>query len=295
MDIRELRSFCNVARLRSVSKAAKHLSLGQPTVTTHLKKLEDELSVVLFDRVKRPIRITSAGATLYQLAQPLVEGMDSLETEMRGVGEGGVIVVAATPVISHPLLRVVSTFRSTYPEVQILVKSRSLQQVVELVASGDVDLGLAPGPERHPELNFEGVFIYDRVLLTPLGHPLLDIPLISFKDIAAWPLLLMGLPNRTRALLEADFQRSGLRYQVIAELDSMDTIKRNVANGMGISIGPRVAVDPGDEKNLGIVSLVNLLPVEQAGVVTLKGKHQSSPVKGFIATLKERLRKEISG
>ena len=112
VEFRELQSFCDVARLRSMSKAADHLGLTQPRVTTHIKRLEEELGVVLFDRIKRPIRITSAGGTLYRLAKPLVDGMEALIKEMTEVGEGGVITVAATPVLSHPLLRVVSTFRA---------------------------------------------------------------------------------------------------------------------------------------------------------------------------------------
>ena len=151
-----------------------------------------------------------------------------------------------------------------------------------------------PGPERLPALQFDEVFVYDRVLLTPLEHPLLDLSYISFADIAKWPLLLMGLPNRTRGLLEAEFQRKSLSYQVIAELDSMDTIKRHVAIGAGISVGPRVAVDAGDEHQVGIVSLDHLFPQEHAGVVTLRGRYQPGRVQEFIGALKEGLREMVA-
>ncbi|MCI0846743.1 MAG: LysR family transcriptional regulator, partial [Chloroflexi bacterium] len=59
MELRQLVSFYHVAQLRSVSKAARTLGLGQPTVTTHLRKLEDEFEIILFDRIKRPILLTS--------------------------------------------------------------------------------------------------------------------------------------------------------------------------------------------------------------------------------------------
>ena len=90
MELRELRSFCVAARLRSISKAAEELDIGQPTVTTHVKKLEAELGTDLFDRVKRPIQLTLAGRTLFDLATPLLEGMDGLLTEnIRGQTIGG--------------------------------------------------------------------------------------------------------------------------------------------------------------------------------------------------------------
>ena len=63
MELREVTSFYHVALLRSVSKAARRLELGQPTVTTHLKKLEEEFGITLFDRIKRPIQLTSEGAS----------------------------------------------------------------------------------------------------------------------------------------------------------------------------------------------------------------------------------------
>ena len=73
MEIREIISFYHVARLRSVSKAAKYLEIGQPTVSTHLQKMEKEFGVTLFDRIKRPIQLTSDGVIFYDLAGPIVE------------------------------------------------------------------------------------------------------------------------------------------------------------------------------------------------------------------------------
>ena len=75
MELRELISFYHVARVRSVSKAARALELGQPTVTTHLRKLEDEFGITLFDRIKRPIQLTSEGVTLLELVTPVVSSV----------------------------------------------------------------------------------------------------------------------------------------------------------------------------------------------------------------------------
>ena len=82
MELREIISFYHVARLRSVSKAARKLELGQPTVTTHLRKLEGEFGIILFDRIKRPIQLTSEGTLFYELVTPIVESIDTLKTQM---------------------------------------------------------------------------------------------------------------------------------------------------------------------------------------------------------------------
>ena len=176
-----------------------------------------------------------------------------------------------------------------YPHVHVRIRSGHMEEVLAMVADGEVDMGIAPGPGRGPEFEFQGLFTYKRVLITPLGHPLLDEPLGSLDQIAKWPLILMGRFTYTRAMLEAEFRRHGLDYEIVVELDSMDMIKRYVALGMGVSVGPHLAIEPEDHEQLGVVSLDNLLPIEQAGIVTLRGKTLSSPAEKFIAVMKDTL------
>ena len=172
MDLRELKTFCTAARLRSISKAAEHLRLGQPTATTHIKKLEKELGVALFDRVKRPIQLTPAGSELLQRGSPLVEAMDSLVADIGTARDGGAVTVATTTdIMSHKLLSTVRAYRHVHPDVHMFLRSRRRQEVLELVESGAVDIGIIPGTERRLDMDFEGLFPYDRVLITPLHHP----------------------------------------------------------------------------------------------------------------------------
>lgn len=292
MELRELRSFCIAAQLRSISKAAEQLEVGQPTVTTHVKNLEKDLGKVLFDRVKRPIQLTLAGQKLFEMAAPLVEGIDALaaktsEEEM----EGPVSIAATHDIIPHTLLRVVKAFEAKYPHVLLRIRSDHRAEVLERVANLDSDIGIVPGPELGAAFDFEGMFGYERVLITPIGHPLLKTPLVSIDQIAQWPLILMGPYTTTRAMLESEFRRKGVSYEVVVELDSMDMIKRYVALGMGVSVGPRLAIDPGDQKTLGVVSLATLLPVEQAGVVTLRGRTLSTPAHNFLSVMRKTLAK----
>ena len=290
MDLRELRTFCMAAKLRSISKAAEYLDIGQPTATTHIKKLEGELNTLLFDRVKRPIQLTLMGASLARLATPLLEQIEALAaTTSQAEVEGPVSVVSTHDIIPHTLLEVVKNFRSLYPQVHLRIRSAPSTEVLNMVVEGEVDMGIVPGPERGTDFDFEGLFTYERVLITPLGHPLLNMPLNSIDQIVQWPLILMGPRTRTRTMLEQEFQQKGTPYEIVMELDSMDIIKRYVALGMGVSVGPRLALDPEDYQELGIISLANLLPVEQAGIVTLRGKTLSTPAKNFVSAMRSVL------
>ena len=290
MELRQLRSFSAAARLKSISRAANELEVGQPTVTTHIKKLEDELGVTLFDRVKRPIQLTLVGATLAELTTPLIKEIDSLAKDAAREEERGPVTIASTTeIIPQMLLEGVKVFQTTFPRAMVRIRSRRREDVLKLVESGEVDMGIVPGPERNPTLDFESVFGYERVLIAPKGHPIAQKPLISLDQIADWPLVLMGPSTHTRTVLENEFRRKGFLWEVVVELDSMDIIKRYVAEGMGISVGPRLSLEPGDEKQLEILSLTALMPMEQAGIVTLRGKSLSVPARNFITLFKRTM------
>ena len=296
MEIRELRSFCMAARLRSISRAAERLGIGQPTVTTHIKKLEGELNTVLFDRVKRPIQLTLAGRRLSELATPLVEGIDGLADTTAEAEERGPVVLAATPdIIPHTLLRVVRVFLARYPHIHLTIKSATRVQVSQMISEGEADIGIIQHYDRDESFAFEGLFVYERVLITPLDHPLASQPVESLGQIAHYPLILMSEGTHTRDLLESELKRRGVNYEIVVDLDSMDMIKRYVALGMGVSVGPRLAIDPEDDEVLGVVSLAHILPVEQGGIITLKGKRLSKPTQRFITVMRDVLSIGVPG
>ena len=290
MELRELRSFCTAAKAGGISKAALELGLGQPTVTTHIRKLEEEMGSALFDRSKRPIRLTPSGAALVDLAAPLVEGIDDLVESTTLAEQESLITVATTnDMVAHTLLRTVTVFLNRHSHTRLRIRAAYMDEIIELVQTGEMDLGLIPYPGRSEELDFTGLFAYERVLITPLGHPLLQEEVVTFEQIAEWPLILRGGMTLTRSMLESEFKRRGLSYEVLVELDGMDIIKRYVALGMGISVGPRLAIEPEDERSLGIINLANLLPIEQAGILTLRGKTLSTPAQLFIQVMRDTL------
>ena len=288
MELRELKSFVIAARFRSISKAANELGLGQPTVTTHIKKLEKELNMVLFDRVTRPIRLTLSGQTIFDLSQPLLDGLDSLAVRTSEAEERGPVTVASTPdIIPHTLLRVVKVFNTLYPNVYLRIQSATRTEVIGMVRIGEVDAGIIQHPDRGEDLHFEPLFLYERVLIAPKGHELLSAPMTSLDAIVQYPLILMARGTYTRHILEEQLQKKGLHYEVIMELDSMDMIKKFVTIGMGVSVGPRLAIEEEDLDHLGMVSLANFLPVDQAGLITLPGKTLSTPANQFISVLRD--------
>ena len=274
MELRELRSFVTAARLRSVSRAAEALDIGQPAVSTHIKKLERELRTRLFDRVKRPILLTHAGERLAALAAPLIEDFDGLaESTARAESEAPVTIVSTPTLVSHFLIRALSGFRAQNPHVRLRLRSRLRPDVARMVAEGEADFGIVPGFPNDSDLEFDSVFPYEWMLIAPAGHPLLDEPIASLEAIAVNPLVLMEPQTNTRIGLESALQRRGLRYEIAVELDSMDNVKRYVELGHGVSVVPRVVLEPEDRHLLGVTTVSHLLPTELAGIIRLRGRN----------------------
>ena len=292
MELRQLLSFYHVARLRSVSKAARTLELGQPTVTTHLRKLEDEFAITLFDRIKRPILLTSEGSILLELVTPVVQAVDTLKTQMNYSERRGSFVVGAYPdLVTHHLPPGIQAFSKNYPDVRIQLLARPYTPLLRLVRSGEIDLAFtAPPPLDDQSLDFQELFSFDVVLMTPLGHPLLDKEKIALKDLTPWPLILSGPESLTRQKVDQELRNQGVSCDVVLSLDDTTSIKRYVETGMGVALCADFTLHQQDHDRLGVVRLDHIFESSVIGVCTLKGKFLGQAVRNFIEVLSDEMR-----
>ena len=295
MEFRELRTFCAVARLGSISAAARALDLGQPAATKHLKKLEEEVGVDLLLRGKRPIQLTAAGTVLLEMAGPLVEGMGALETFRFDLQQASPVTIASTAVlIAQALPGPVRSFRQKHPGHLLRLWPRNESEILTMVASGEADLGIIPTADVPVGFDFSPLFTIHRVLIAAKDHPVTDLSEITYSGLARWPLVMLGARSRTRRLVDDAFQRRGISYELAVETDSAEAIKMYVAGGQGISILPNIALSAGDAADLDILPLSNLMPDDLVGVVTLRGRPVTQMAQDFIEEL-ESLKGNAAG
>ena len=144
--LRQLRVFCHAARLGSITRAAQHLGLSQPSVSIHVRELEHEFEAVLFDRGSFGISLTEAGERLYALAEPLVEGMERMfahfaeriEEDLTGRVEIAASVAGAALVLPPSIKRL----RDRYPGVRVRVRNHTLGEGMALLRAGEVEFVL---------------------------------------------------------------------------------------------------------------------------------------------------------
>jgi len=278
-----------VARLRSMSKAAAVLDTTQSTISKRVQRLEQLLNLQLVDRQTRPIGLTVEGRTFQRLASGFLESVDSLTQNAR---EHRHVSLAVTPIfISHGLVPVVGAFRAAYPEWQLSVMTAATPATAHLLRDGSVDVWLTvtgPGSRAQEtgDVAYEPFFAAERMLIVPKGHPLSQRPLTSLAEIGQYPLITRGPDTPTRALLEEAFERAGVDYHIVLELDDMDAVKRYVAYGLGISIVMQNLIDPEDTRSLAIVPLAKFMPPLELSIATLRGRPLTEPARRFIEVLK---------
>ena len=288
MQTQHIVSFYHVARLRSITKAADIQGLAQPTVTSHLKKLEGELGFSLFDRIKRPIMLTSDGAAVLEMIGPIVNGLSALKIHADSQGRDVSLTIAAyADLVLHYLPQVIQRFRTEYPNVHIRLLARHHGEMIQMARSGEVDLALSTTQNvLDSSLDFMDLFTSSTMMLTPLGHELLEQQPVRLEDISKWPLILYGPNTILRTRLERAFREQGIDYEMVMEMDNVEYAKRYVRIGMGISFCSNLSLEPEDYDTLGIADVDHLFSNVTIGMYTLKGKFQGTSVRNFIDSLR---------
>lgn len=158
-------------------------------------------------------------------------------------------------------------------------------------------MAVVHAPERENQtLAFEKLFDAPFMLITPIGHPLLDEPEPSLESICRWPLILPSQHSYTRHFFEQALRARALKYQVALEMEHSELVRRYVEIGMGVGFTVTQEFDPRyeDEGKIGVIDLGHLFAPVQIGVATLSGKHLSRGAHEFIEDLQEAARKAQS-
>jgi DNA-binding transcriptional LysR family regulator len=291
--LKPLRAFCQVARLGSVSRAAEALFLSQPAVTLQLQALERELGMTLFERIGRRFSLSREGQVLYEIARPLVEGLDGLEGEFRGrlkgLQAGELHVAAGSSTILYLLPSLVRAFREQHPEVQLVLHNVTGQDGLGLLRSDGVDLAVGSMLDVPTDLAYAPVYSFDPMLICPHGHPLADKTDLRLEDLSPYGLILPPRRLTTYRLVDLVFQQRRVPYTVALEVGGWEVIKQYVAMGLGISIVTSICLGEADKERLVSRNLGEYFPPRSYGVVMRKGKYLSPQARAFMDLVKPGL------
>jgi DNA-binding transcriptional LysR family regulator len=260
IEVHHLRVFVAVFRRRSFTAASQELHLSQPTISGHIKALEEELGVRLFDRLGRKVAPTEKAEALYAKAQQLLQGLEGLKEAIRPAAEpsGELLLGASTIPGTYLLPRAAAAFRKLYPQVRLTVLMGDSTEVLRKVLQEELPLavvGKAPKDRR--------------LRITPAGRD--ELVLATRADL--WPKRAIGpeelkrLPfvareegSGTRAVMEEFFRRhlslAPQELNVVATLGSTAAVKEALKAGLGASVLSRQAIQ--EELHRGLLRGVSI-------------------------------------
>ncbi|HEX4210144.1 MAG TPA: LysR substrate-binding domain-containing protein [Candidatus Binataceae bacterium] len=251
-----------VAERLNFTQAAEVLHITQPSVTSHVKALEEEVGVRLFDRSATGVSLTVAGARLRdfaiqvnRLSQEALRDIAQLSGELRDQLSLG----ASTTIAQYLLPRLLAGFLEQYPRVELTVSSGNTDQIVTQLVQRRIQLGLTEGPVSTSDLKVEPFLEDEIVAVASSSDPLfINHPAPTLSDIAERPLLMRESGSGTRRVVEDALRAAGIglrNLHIRMELDSTEAIKSAIEAGLGIGFLSRWALRNEQRARLAVLAM----------------------------------------
>jgi len=239
VTLRQFEAFLAVAKAKSFQRAAHTLHLSQPALSQHVKELEAEFAVRLFDRLGRSVALTEAGRLLEEHAVRVfatLAGVREAIGELAGLKRGSLLVGASTTPGIYVLPRVIATYRTRYPGVELSLTIGNSRVIEERVRANELDLGVVGGHHLEPGQRCLAAGLVDElVLVVPPEHRWARRRHVAPDRLAEEPLLLREEGSATRQLTERALTQAGVPFRRGMEFDHIEAIKQAVLAGLGVA------------------------------------------------------------
>ena len=247
MDLRQLQQFITVAETLNFRRAAERLHMAQPPLSVAIRKLEEEVGAPLFERLPRGVALTAAGVAALGLARRCLNDANALRDVAQAAagGERGLLRVGFVGSATYALMpRLLPAFRARYPQVELVLRESTNLELLALVDTGELDIGLVRYPTGSASaLRFEVVERDVICAVLPADHALAKKKRLTLEMLAREPFVdyastrVPGL----HAMVMLAFQQAGLSPQVSQEATQVQTVISLVQSGMGVALVPSVS------------------------------------------------------
>jgi len=299
MKLQQLRYIWEVAHHDlNVSATAQGLYTSQPGISKQIRLLEDELGVEVFSRSgKHLTRITPAGEVIIRIAGDILKQVDSIKQAAQEFSNEriGTLSIATTHTQArYALPAVIQQFRTQYPEVVLHMNQGTPSQIAEMAAEGAVDFGIATeGTDLFSDLVLMPCYQWNRAVVVPKGHPLIEVRPLTLEAVAAEPIVTYVFGFTGRSKLDDAFVERGLSPHVVFTATDTDVIKTYVRLGLGIGIVAAMAYDPVQDADLIALDASHLFRPSVTYIACRKGAFMRRFMFDFIELFAPHLNREV--
>ncbi len=295
MHVDSLKVFCDLVETASFSKAAAMHAITQSAVSQQVRALETRFGCALLERSRSGVSATPEGNAFYATCKEMLAAWGAFEgklSELKHKVAGELRIASIFSIGLHDLPTRLEKFRARYPDITVHVDYRRSVQVYEMVASGEAHIGLVAFPAKRPGIMFE-VFDEDElVLICHPKHPLAARKRIALAAIADEPFIGFEPDTPTRKMTDRYLRKAGVKVTPVTEFDNIETVKRAVEIGSGMSIVPaRTVAAEVASRQLAAIAVESPRMTRPLATIVARNLPRPPGMKEFIALLKETVAK----
>lgn len=298
MKLQQLRYLEQIVRNGfNVSAAAEALHTAQPGVSSQIQLLEEELKVQIFKRRgKRLVGLTPAGEAIYAAVERIlreVYNVRQIGAEFANENLGSLSIATTHTQARYVLPPVIKAFRDRYPNVTLHLHQGNPNQVVEMAVSGVADVAIATEAlADDPELVTLPCYQWNRCIVAPPGHPVLDEQPLTLEGLARYPIVTYDFSFTGRSHINQAFASRGLEPEIVLSAVDADVIKTYVMLGLGIGILAKMAFEPERDRGLRAIDASHLFEPSTTRIGIRKGMYLRRYMYAFIELFAPQLTRE---
>jgi DNA-binding transcriptional LysR family regulator len=256
VDLLRIETFLHAAENLNFSEAGRILHLTQPTVSHHIKNLEQDLGIELFERRGTAIKLTEAGRLLVPWARKIVRNSIEMQEIMESMKEGlagNLAIACSTTAGKYVLPQLAARFSLRHPKIQTTLLRCSPETVIPNMLSGDANLGVISYEIRDKEMELQKFFQDSISIIVPQNHPFLSRFQILPEDLIGEPIIMREESSGTRKIILSELAQHDISLDdldIFMQVGNAEAIIRLVAAGYGISFVSKLAAAPQIEKGI---------------------------------------------
>jgi len=280
---RQLKAFSLAARMSSFMEAASAMAVTPASFSNLIKELEQDLGVILFDRTTRRCVLTDAGQVFHDQMSGAIAHVETLYREMIEIGQGhrGRLAIAAVPSLSFGVIaRALAEYKTSYPNVEIVLHERRNDDVFAAVRNREVELGMGSLLRQDSALTWLPTLTDRLMLIVPHGHPLAK-GRVGWRALASYPYIMMSTGPAEHAI-----RVNNLRVNPLMEVEHVATAVAMVRHGMGITALPSSVIPVLNMEGVVCVPIEGRLAIRSLGIAHRSGSKLSRAAETFIQTVR---------
>lgn len=262
-----------VVETGNYTQAGKALNLTQPAISQHIRALEVNTGVKIFERLGNKLILTREGERVVDCARAMLSLYNNMKTDLADQATGSLSLnIGVTHTVeSNRISEVLAKYASTNPGVTVKLITDTQNKIKEKLKNYELDFGIIDGKLNDPMLNHMQLDMDSLMLVTAPNHPLAEKSIVTVDDIKREKLILR-LPNSgTRNLFVASLEARNIsidEFDVILELDNIATIKNLIRRGYGVSVLPKsVVIDDMKKRRLTALPIENLSMIREINII----------------------------